>query len=489
MSEVKKQFDLDAEVGRFIREREVAYAPPISRTLIAAIRREMAKGVVAGERVGDMVNRVRKILSDQGPFRALKIVRTEVVGAFNRGTLENYKQNDAVKMKEWLTARDGNVRPTQAGDFDHQSSDTQRRPIADPFAVSGELLMHPGDPAGSPGNIINCRCTMTPVTAARAAAPPPQEGPAETFTPVRPPPGALLAPRRPRPRRPRPKPARPRRPTATTRPRALAPAARTAAAPRALTSTQINDQFLNKAENIFGQPDVQAQKMMRTALRNPAFRSRVMMNEIVRGTQGINAAKLDDAMGWFSARSSQVELSNALPKFGSKKVARVMAHEMFHGVTHDRGWFARQGLYKINTRNPEANRLLQLYKRAVDRTEEALRAQAANPRFTKKFQNESKGWLKRLQKRKRRSGFGRDYDRGVQFWDELDKDSIVDLEQAGIANAYSLHSPHEYATTSFDQFVFEPAKLRRRDPEMFNFFQNFYNTGVFKRLVEILRSS
>jgi hypothetical protein len=33
-------------------------------------------------------------------------------------------------------------------------------PIDEPFIVSGEELMYPGDPSGSAGNVINCRCAI-----------------------------------------------------------------------------------------------------------------------------------------------------------------------------------------------------------------------------------------------------------------------------------------------------------------------------------------
>jgi hypothetical protein len=29
-----------------------------------------------------------------------------------------------------------------------------------PFDIGGEALMYPGDPAGSAGQVINCRCAM-----------------------------------------------------------------------------------------------------------------------------------------------------------------------------------------------------------------------------------------------------------------------------------------------------------------------------------------
>ena len=35
---------------------------------------------------------------------------------------------------------------------------SHRIPVDDPFIVGGEELMFPGDPNGSPGNVINCRC-------------------------------------------------------------------------------------------------------------------------------------------------------------------------------------------------------------------------------------------------------------------------------------------------------------------------------------------
>jgi hypothetical protein len=31
------------------------------------------------------------------------------------------------------------------------------------FEVGGEMLMYPGDPAGSAGNVINCRCAISHV--------------------------------------------------------------------------------------------------------------------------------------------------------------------------------------------------------------------------------------------------------------------------------------------------------------------------------------
>ena len=43
-------------------------------------------------------------------------------------------------------------------------ADGQVRAIGDTFDVDGEQLAYPGDPSGSAGNVINCRCTIAILT-------------------------------------------------------------------------------------------------------------------------------------------------------------------------------------------------------------------------------------------------------------------------------------------------------------------------------------
>jgi len=168
MSKVRKQveFPEDAlieEAERFIRERAKNFSPPITSTLLRQLREQLVEGVRAGERISDLRKRIRRVLVGQAPDRVNKIVRTEVIGGLNRGSLAAYNRSPVVEKKTWLTARDGRVRPTKPGHFNHQSADGQTVPKGDPFIVSGEQLQHPGDPAGSAGNIIRCRCAMKPI--------------------------------------------------------------------------------------------------------------------------------------------------------------------------------------------------------------------------------------------------------------------------------------------------------------------------------------
>jgi len=54
---------------------------------------------------------------------------------------------------------DDRVRDGDNTDFDH--TNVASVPINEPFIVSGEELMYPGDPNASAGNYIRCRCAMT----------------------------------------------------------------------------------------------------------------------------------------------------------------------------------------------------------------------------------------------------------------------------------------------------------------------------------------
>ena len=56
--------------------------------------------------------------------------------------------------KRWVTVGDSRVRAA------HAAADGQEVPLGSPFVVDGEMLEYPGDPHGSAGNVINCRCVM-----------------------------------------------------------------------------------------------------------------------------------------------------------------------------------------------------------------------------------------------------------------------------------------------------------------------------------------
>lgn len=96
-----------------------------------------------------------RIESEYGEMRALRIARTETAGAMNGGAKAVYQMN-GVRANEWVASLDDLVRDA------HREANGQVRRINEPFDVGGEALEFPGDPKGSPENIINCRCALSP---------------------------------------------------------------------------------------------------------------------------------------------------------------------------------------------------------------------------------------------------------------------------------------------------------------------------------------
>ncbi len=99
--------------------------------------------------------------------RAETIARTEFTRFYNgaeQGSFEIIA--DALTLeerelldKEWLSAQIPTSRDSHADPFP-TGAHGQIVQIDQPFIVDGEPLMFPGDPGGSPGNTINCLCTM-----------------------------------------------------------------------------------------------------------------------------------------------------------------------------------------------------------------------------------------------------------------------------------------------------------------------------------------
>mgnify|MGYP003133155469 CR=1 FL=1 len=122
------------------------------------------------EAVGRIVPAVRRRMPDGrlatvGPTqRAEVIVRTEINRAFSYASqrrMEKVAANLPRKpRKRWVTSIDGRERGS------HRAADGQERDFDEPFDVNGAQLMFPGDPAGPPGEVINCRCTSIPVVEA-----------------------------------------------------------------------------------------------------------------------------------------------------------------------------------------------------------------------------------------------------------------------------------------------------------------------------------
>jgi len=87
-------------------------------------------------------------------WQALRIARTETTIAMNTATNQAGIDSGVLIKKEWISAGDGNERPS------HRELNGDSVELGQQFSNG---LMYPGDPSGAADEIINCRCTFLQV--------------------------------------------------------------------------------------------------------------------------------------------------------------------------------------------------------------------------------------------------------------------------------------------------------------------------------------
>ena len=128
--------------------------------IIATLR----AGIDEHEGVDALAARIDTEMLWQKSTRAQVIARTEVHAASGVGSREGARATGIDLLHEWLSTRGDRTRGSDSSDeFDHVEPDGQRQKLDDPFVVSGEDMMFPGDSSlgASAGNVIECRCTET----------------------------------------------------------------------------------------------------------------------------------------------------------------------------------------------------------------------------------------------------------------------------------------------------------------------------------------
>jgi len=120
-------------------------------------RRWIAATIARGTEMGKSPGEIAKGLRAKGQFnkeRADRIARTEVHMASNFATQEAVKSTRLRLEKEWVSMADERTRVA------HRGANGQRVEMNADFTVGGERMAYPGDPRGSAGNVINCRCVL-----------------------------------------------------------------------------------------------------------------------------------------------------------------------------------------------------------------------------------------------------------------------------------------------------------------------------------------
>jgi hypothetical protein len=144
----------------------------VTRTTYENIQENARKGIEKGIKDGlGAKDTARLIVKEQGKidtWRALRIARTEVVGASNIASFKGAQATGLKLNKVWLSATDSRVRTDP---YNHRLMSGKEVPMNEKFVISSSdgspdvMLMVPADPNATgdnvAGNVINCRCSVT----------------------------------------------------------------------------------------------------------------------------------------------------------------------------------------------------------------------------------------------------------------------------------------------------------------------------------------
>lgn len=132
----------------------------ISTRALDKLNGALMQNIIGSVPLADTVTEVQKIMGGVPRARSMTVAYTEI------GRDYSIAQDDAMQeagtivpdlRKRWL--KSGKMHPRLA----HVHAHNQIVRYDQPYLVDGEHLQFPRDPAGSPGNTINCGCHSIPV--------------------------------------------------------------------------------------------------------------------------------------------------------------------------------------------------------------------------------------------------------------------------------------------------------------------------------------
>jgi len=124
----------------------------VTRTTMLNINDIVAAGVNEGLSERAIGKLIAEIAPSKSASRAQTIARTESHRAANGVSLFTAKHSNIPMLKTWITNLGSRARDA------HVKANGQKVGLHEKFIVDGERLDYAGDPSGSAGNVINCRC-------------------------------------------------------------------------------------------------------------------------------------------------------------------------------------------------------------------------------------------------------------------------------------------------------------------------------------------
>jgi len=128
--------------------------------ILKVIQNVLSEGETEGYGIDKMTSQlyreVGKELRGNGFARARAIAQTEIISASNQASQMAVESTGLKYKKYWSTSGLPGIRPSH---LDAEQYSAENNGI-EPNAVFPNGLLYPGDPAGPPEEVINCRCTI-----------------------------------------------------------------------------------------------------------------------------------------------------------------------------------------------------------------------------------------------------------------------------------------------------------------------------------------
>lgn len=144
-----------ARLRRYITTEGATSIRAISETIRKRVRAVLVGAAETGLGVVEAAALLRSEVATFSRMEAVAIVRTELIGASNFGSLLGAQATGLKLRKVWLATPGARTRPS------HRAAGGQTATLEGFFVVGQSLGRYPGDPLLSAGERIRCRCTVT----------------------------------------------------------------------------------------------------------------------------------------------------------------------------------------------------------------------------------------------------------------------------------------------------------------------------------------
>lgn len=156
----EEDFIITPELRKKLERLILESGAEISKTTLKKIERQIELALEKAWTIEELTQNIEGKLDGLSISRSRLISRTEMAKVENWGQVEGYKQSEFVELKGWLCSFVPDSRESHmAADAEYSDNPI---PLDEPFKVNNEPLDYPGDPSGSPGNVINCLCSTYP---------------------------------------------------------------------------------------------------------------------------------------------------------------------------------------------------------------------------------------------------------------------------------------------------------------------------------------